>query len=89
MNNIRIHEIQKAKHNRMKQRKLDNQAQLQAYKKMCIFIRNRFQEERVRPVKDELKLLEVLKKIVESGWIITAVELKQVVEFLQIKNYMI
>ena len=41
------------------------------------------------PTKCELKLLEVLKKIVESGWIVTMVEIKQIIVFLEIKLPMV
>ena len=53
---------------------------------MCQYIKTRFWEEKIRPSKDDLMILEVLKKIVESGWIIAIPEIKQVVEFLGIKR---
>ena len=53
---------------------------------MCHYIKTRFWEEKIRPSKDDLVILEVLKKIVESGWIIAIPEIKQVVEFLGIKR---
>ena len=56
---------------------------------MCFYIRSRFNEERVRPNKIELKMLEVLKKIVESGWIISIIEIKQILIFLEIYPWMI
>ncbi len=63
-------------HKRKQQRMLENKVQLNAYKKMCQFVRDRFNDEKIRPDKTELKLMEVLKKIVESGWIITITEIK-------------
>jgi hypothetical protein len=43
---------------------------------MFEFIKNRFNEEKMRPLKQEIKLLEVFKKIVDSGWIIAIPEIK-------------
>lgn len=76
-------------HKRKQQRMLDNKIQLQAYKKMCLFVRNRFNDEKIRPDKVELKMMEVLKKIVESGWIITRKEIKQMVAFLELSLAMV
>ena len=60
----------------MKQRKKDNIMQLNALKTMFEFIKTRFHEEKLRPLKSEIKLLEVFKKIVESGWIISVAEMR-------------
>ena len=53
---------------------------------MCDFIKNRFHDEKIMPVRDDIKILEILKKIVESGWILGKSEFKQVLNFLNIKG---
>ena len=37
---------------------------------MCDYMKNRFHEEKIMPVRNDIKILEILKKIVESGWIL-------------------
>ena len=56
---------------------------------MCDFIKSRFQNEKITPSRNDINVMEVLKKIVESGWIIQVVEMKQIIEFLQLKKAMI
>lgn len=34
------------------------------------YIKNRYLIDRIMPSRDDIKFLEVLKKIIESGWII-------------------
>lgn len=53
---------------------------------MCDYIKNRFHDEKIMPVRDDIKILEILKKIVESGWILGKSEFKQVLNFLNIKG---
>jgi hypothetical protein len=38
------------------------------------------------PNRTEIKLVEILKKIVEAGWIVTEIELKQLLQFAGIKR---
>jgi hypothetical protein len=73
----------------MIQRKQDNQAQLEAYRQMCDFIKSRFQNEKITPSRSDINVMEVLKKIVESGWIIQVIEMKQIIAFLDLKKAMI
>ena len=60
----------------MIQRKQENKAQLDAYKQMCDYIKAKFQIEKLTPSRNQINFMEVLKKIVESGWIIQYVEMK-------------
>ena len=53
---------------------------------MCDFIKSRYHDEKIMPVRDDIKILEILKKIVESGWILGKSEFKQVLNFLNIKG---
>jgi hypothetical protein len=53
---------------------------------MCQFVKTRFHEDKIRPSKFDIMMLEVLKKIVESGWIISTPEMKQVIEFLGVDS---
>jgi hypothetical protein len=53
------------------------------------FIKTRFNEEKINPSKLDIQLIEVLKKIVESGWIIQKSEMKQIFEFVQIESSMV
>ena len=63
---------------RMKSRKANNKLQLQALKNIMEFIKVRFSEEKINPSKIDIQLVEVLKKIVESGWIIQKQEMRQI-----------
>lgn len=76
---IKIYEIRMAMVDRMKQRKANNKQQITAFKKICEFIRNRYNEDHISPNRIEISLCEVFKKIVEIGWIITETEMKQVI----------
>ena len=67
---------------KMRQRKAENKQQLAAYKNLQEYIKTRFRVEKLMPSRDDIKLLEVLKKIIESGWIIGEDEMKQVIKFL-------
>lgn len=72
---MKVHKIRNAMVDRMKQRRIDNQNQLLAYKHLCEFLRNRYTVERVNLSRVEISLMEVIKKIVEIGWIITETEM--------------
>ena len=39
-------------------------------------MKQRFTDEKLRPAPNELKFIEVLKKIIESGWIIKEEDIK-------------
>ena len=56
---------------------------------MCDFIKSRFQHEKITPSRSDINVMEVLKKIVESGWIIQVIEMKQIIAFLELKKAMI
>jgi len=79
---IAVENIKQVQVDRMIQRKQDNQAQLEAYRQMCEYIKARFQNEKTTPTRNDINVMEVLKKIVESGWIIQVIEMKQIIEFL-------
>ena len=50
---------------------------------MQIYLKTRYQEEKVMPTSEEVKFMEVIKKIVESAWIIKDDDMRQIVAFLQ------
>jgi len=79
---IKVEEIRRAMVDKMRQRKAENKQQLAAYKNLQEYIKTRFRVEKLMPSRDDIKLLEVLKKIIESGWIIGEDEMKQVIKFL-------
>ena len=86
---IEVGNIKQVQVERMMQRKQDNTAQLEAYRQMCDYIKSRFQNEKITPRRADINVMEVLKKIVESGWIIQVIEMRQIIEFLQLKKEMI
>lgn len=49
---------------------------MNAFKKMQSFLKHRFTEKEIYPSRVEINFMEVLKKIVDSGWIITEIEMK-------------
>lgn len=86
---IKVYEIKNAMVDRMKQRKVNNRQQLGAYKKLCDFMRERFYDEKINPNRLEINLCEVLKKIVEIGWIITETEMMQIFSFINLQSEML
>ena len=52
-------------------------------------MKSRFASEKITPIRAEINTMEVLKKIVESGWIITTIEMKQILNFLGIRMSMV
>lgn len=74
---MKIGKIRQEMIDRMKQRKKNNNFQLIAYEKMCQFIKTRFSKEKITPNRIEINLMEVVKKIVESGWILQTTEVRQ------------
>ena len=62
--------VRKAMVDRMRSRKSNNQVQLKALNNTMEYIKTRFQDEKLNPSKMDIQIIEVLKKIVESGWII-------------------
>jgi len=52
-------------------------------------LKSRFASEKITPIRTEINTMEVLKKIVESGWIITTIEMKQILNFLGIRMSMV
>lgn len=73
---IKVGDIPKLMNERMLQRKTDNMAQLEAYKQLCDYIKTRFQVDKITPTRLEVNFMEVIKKIVESGWIICSIEMQ-------------
>ena len=49
-----------------------------------MYLKQRFTDERVAPSREDVQLMEVIKKIVESGWIIGETEMSEVMQFLEI-----
>lgn len=59
-------------------RKTENMQQRQAYKHLLEFIQQRAQCEHVMPGQNEIQIIEVFKKLVESGWIVREPEVLKV-----------
>jgi len=51
-------------------RKQDNKKQLLAYKKLLEYIKKRVRTEKISPSTLEIQVIEVFKKLTESGWIV-------------------
>ena len=50
---------------------------LRSYQHMIDFVQERVhRQNRVLPTTEEIQLLEVFKKLIESGWIVTRAEVK-------------
>ena len=56
---------------------------------MCWYLKTRFTEEKITPTRTEINMMEMLKKIVESGWLISEIEMKQILEFAAITKAMV
>ena len=52
-------------------------------------MRERFYNEKINPNRLEINLCEVLKKIVEIGWIITETEMLQIFTFINLQADML
>ena len=55
---------------------MDNQSQNKAYFNAIIGLRDRYIKDRKLPASIEVKVLVVFKKLVKSGWIVGADELR-------------
>lgn len=55
---------------------------------MMDYIKSRkdFSGSRVKPLTYEIQLLIILKKVTESGWIVSQTEVKQLLEFLGVSK---
>ena len=51
-------------------------------------MKKRYFDKKIGPNRDEIKYLEVLKKIIESGWIVGSDEMRQIMKFLEFKREM-
>jgi len=68
-----------------KKRKADNLKNIRAYQHMIDFIHTRaYQKIKVLPGSKEIQILEVFKKLTESGWIVQKAEVKQIINFVGI-----
>lgn len=65
-------------------RRVDNKRNTAAYFKMIKFLSKRHKKENELPQDKEIAMLEVFKKLTESGWIVKLPEFKQILEFCQI-----
>ena len=59
-------------------RKAENAYQKNAYKKLLDYIKKRADDERITPGQKEIQVLEVFKKLVESGWIVRQPEIVKI-----------
>lgn len=67
------------------QRKRDNSRNMKAYFKIIDFIKDRSKGiDAVLPTKFEIQILEVFKKLTESGWIVKKTEFNQILDFVGI-----
>lgn len=66
-------------------RKQENSRNLKAYFSVIDFIKGRQKGvDNVLPTKEEIQILEVFKKLTESGWLVKKVEFSQILDFVGI-----
>ncbi len=60
--------------------------QLKTYKKILEYLRERAESTKVTPCSYEVHILEVFKKLTESGWIVNKAVIKQIIEFCNVEK---